>query len=200
MQIDASRHNRLFASIQIFTRIFFLFFFTNFILIPSENSRALKFDSKYKTNRKNIFPRMKISNFLISNANKPLILLPCRCSRWSDIRENFREFQIEMQSGRSLSDTNSNEMPHSTWQNNVNWVKDHERVHKSASALCTLWKSSCWHTYFSTSANTKEIETERRTQRERERRERRKKNTASRDRNLHLFVGLQVVPGESRLT
>lgn len=55
-------------------------------------------------------------------------------------------------------------------------------------------------THISTSANTKEIETERRTQRERERRERRKKNTASRDRNLHLFVGLQVVPGESRLT
>ena len=52
---------------------------------------------------------MKISNFLISNANKPLILLRYihGCSHRSDISENFREFQIEMQSEGSLSDTNS---------------------------------------------------------------------------------------------
>ena len=36
---------------------------------------------------------------------------------------------------------------------------------------------------------------DRQTDREREERKE-KKNTASRDRNLHLFVGLQVVPGE----
>ena len=145
---------------------------------------------------------MKISNFLISNANKPLILLRYihGCSHRSDISREFPRISnwnaIRGIAVRHEFDTKCR----STWQNNVNWVKDHERVHKSASALCTLWKSSCWHTYFSTSANTKEIETDRQTdrQRERERRERRKKiqRDRTRDRNLHLFVGLQVVPGE----